>query len=644
MAERHSRERTPVLFMGLASAGIVLAFLASTYYWLAIGSKVSTDAVDAATASALSVKHLTAARGEALHLRVMLREALESGRDGPAVGRAVKSSVEAFATEFQAYKDVPLFPGESAIQAETSKSAETFERSVAEVVQLLEAGDLEASRRIFPKDVVPQGQQLDRDLQRLEAFNAEQQQWWAHRLDGQRRRAFRVLYIFNAVTLALAVMLMLLSARVTRLHWRLIEQREHAAQDRAEERSRFSERLERVSSASVLVWQAAATTSDLPTMLQLAVERARELTGADYAAAGLGGDAEHPFDTWIFDGMTSAEAKAIGRVPRPLGLLGAVVHRGVLRVADIAKAPDAIGLPPNHPPMGPFLGIPIVGERETASGHLFLARHRGREPFDEQDERILRLLVTFVATAISNVKLNQERQAAIRQREEMVSVISHDLRSPLSVIALTASRIPNLCSQEKPDVVREDAQRISRTATRMSRLIDNLVDLSLVESRALRIRRSSQAVEPLVSEAVDLVMPLAREKSIELRSKVEGAPTVSCESDLIVRVLCNLISNAIKFTEQGGHVTVEGHSRESEVLFAVQDSGVGIAEHQLAHIFDRFWQADVSHRGTGLGLYISKGIVEAHGGRIGVKSQPGVGTTIWFTLPMRAPLAPQPAV
>jgi signal transduction histidine kinase len=378
-------------------------------------------------------------------------------------------------------------------------------------------------------------------------------------------------------------------------------------------------------------------------MLQSALERARDLTGADYAAAGIGGDSEHPFDPWVTSGVSASEAEAIGRTPRPVGVLGAAVRRGeALCIPDLNRSPDTRGLPRGHPGIGPFLAIPVL-KGDVSVGHLYLARRPGREPFDEQDERILRLLSTFVENALSTVRLNREVQTAIEQREDMISIVSHDLRGPLGSIALLADRIGRLpAGHDDPKEVGIIGERIARTVLHMDRLIRNLVDLSLVQSRTLRIEPAPLAVEPMVAEAVEQLTPLALEKSIELRAAVEPVPAVLGETDLIIRVLWNLISNAIKFTEPGGTVTVGAHLLDSEVYFVVQDTGRGIAEDDVPYVFDRFWQGARDRRGAGLGLYICKGVVEAHGGQIGVRSQRGVGTSIWFTLPAQRALAPQP--
>jgi signal transduction histidine kinase len=639
-----SGDRNPVLYMMMATVGVVMAFLASTYYWYAIGERIAAAGLASATDSALSVKDLSSAVGEYASLQELARAAVDAQAKGkPADAQALTRSLHTLRADLDHYVALPPFPAESSIQIETFKTLRNFEAATSQLTRRLDEGNALGAKKALSESVLPIGDRLNGDLQRLVIFNADQQYWWAHTIDEQRRRAGSVLYMFNAVTLLLALLLLLLTVRVTRIQWRLIEEREQGAQDRAREQARFSERLERLSSASVLVWQATASTWERETMLRSAVDQARALMGADYAAVGIGGDDEHPFNAWVFSGTRASATELVGPPPRPRGLLGAVVQgRGVLRISDASRSPDALGLPPGYPSIGPFLGIPIT-EGDAAVAHLYLARRPGREPFDDQDERIVRLLSTFVATALSHVNLNGELRTAVLQREEMMSIISHDLKSPLNVIALSAERIRRLgAAREHTSELGVVGDRIARTADRMGRLIANLVDLSLVESRALRVKRAPQMVDAMVAEAVELLTPLAREKSLELRAAVEEVPTVLCESDLIVRVLWNLISNSIKFTEPGGTVTVSAKPVESAVCLVVQDTGMGIAAEQVPHIFERFWQAQKDHRGAGLGLYICKGIVEAHGGQIGVKSELGVGTTIWFTLPAQRPLEVRP--
>jgi signal transduction histidine kinase len=142
-------------------------------------------------------------------------------------------------------------------------------------------------------------------------------------------------------------------------------------------------------------------------------------------------------------------------------------------------------------------------------------------------------------------------------------------------------------------------------------------------------------VEELIREACDLFQPLAESKSIRLKSSLsDELPEVSIDVHQILRVFSNLVGNAIKFTPEGGEILVGASARGSEVLFTVQDNGIGIEEKQIAHVFDRYWQAaDGDRRGAGLGLAIARGIVEAHGGSIRIERGENGGATVRFSIP-----------
>ena len=180
---------------------------------------------------------------------------------------------------------------------------------------------------------------------------------------------------------------------------------------------------------------------------------------------------------------------------------------------------------------------------------------------------------------------------------------------------------------------------IHRAATRMNRLIQDLLDVALMEVGQLTIERARLSAGELIVEAVEMQRPLARLRLVELRVDVEtDVPEVWGDRDRLLQVFENLIGNAIKFTKAGGRITVGAASRDHEVVFWVADTGCGIAPENLPHVFDRFWQATRGdRRGAGLGLPITKGIVEAHGGRIWVESTLGRGTTFFFTIPTTHP-------
>jgi signal transduction histidine kinase len=180
------------------------------------------------------------------------------------------------------------------------------------------------------------------------------------------------------------------------------------------------------------------------------------------------------------------------------------------------------------------------------------------------------------------------------------------------------------------------ADAIERAAYRMSRLIDDLLDITSMEAGRLSIEQTRIRAGEALSEFVETHKLLASSRSLELRLDVApDSGEVFADRDRLLQVFENLIDNAVKFTKSGGCVTVGGAPGNGEFLFWVEDTGAGIASDDLSHLFDRFWQArKADRRGAGLGLPIVKGIVEAQGGRVWVESQVGEGSTFFFTLPL----------
>jgi signal transduction histidine kinase len=169
----------------------------------------------------------------------------------------------------------------------------------------------------------------------------------------------------------------------------------------------------------------------------------------------------------------------------------------------------------------------------------------------------------------------------------------------------------------------------------MKRLIQDLLDVTSIESGHLSLRPERHYAAEIVSESLDMQTPLAKSASLDLRVTVApNLPDIWADHDRLLQVFENLIGNAIKFTRAGGQITLGAEASTGEVVFSVSDTGSGIAESDLPHVFDRFWQASHgARRGAGLGLAIVRGIVEAHGGRIRVRSSAGQGTTFSFTIP-----------
>jgi signal transduction histidine kinase len=222
---------------------------------------------------------------------------------------------------------------------------------------------------------------------------------------------------------------------------------------------------------------------------------------------------------------------------------------------------------------------------------------------------------------------------AIATRETFMAMVSHDLRTLLNGIALTTAMLVKESAEN--EAVRARAETIQRFTTRMNRLLGDLVDVAAVESGRLLITPERRELLRLMREANEAFRPVAAARGITLTSEIIGHPTTATfDHERILQVLANIIGNAIKFTPEGGRIAMTVAATDEAVLFRITDTGTGIAAENLTTVFERFWQVGtIDRRGLGLGLYISKCIVEAHGGRIWAKSEIGQGTTIFFTLP-----------
>jgi signal transduction histidine kinase len=280
-----------------------------------------------------------------------------------------------------------------------------------------------------------------------------------------------------------------------------------------------------------------------------------------------------------------------------------------------------------------------LSARDRVLGSLVLATTRdSARRFTDRDVAIANEVARRVALAVDRAILFRAAEQAARAREQVMAVVSHDLKNPLATIQLA---VDFLLEEIVPDDAaheheREQLHAIHRSAQRMYRLVHDLLDVTEIEAGQLPVARTSLGVHVLVTDALELLRPLANSKRIALVTELSPAlPPVEADRERVLQVFSNLGGNAIKFTPQGGRVEIGASLREAMVEFTVRDSGPGIASEDLPHVFDRFWQADRTARnGAGLGLAIAKGIVEAHSGGIRVESELGGGTSFLFTLPV----------
>ena len=296
-----------------------------------------------------------------------------------------------------------------------------------------------------------------------------------------------------------------------------------------------------------------------------------------------------------------------------------------------AKADERLSRPPPPGQADERAREDQTVEAERTRADEELRRERGRSA------RVLARLLPIEREQTDQRLLTERARSdeALANRDDFLGMVSHDLRDLLNGIVLNAAFITDSASDDEQGKRTLSAgQRIQRSAGRMTRLIEDLVDIASIDAGKLAVIMAEHDVAPLVTEAVEAWRPLAATKGIALEAAAHGPLPARVDNERVLQVLGNLITNALKFTPKGGTVVVGVEVAAGSAQFSVQDTGAGIPEDKLEAIFERFWQVgENDRRGLGLGLYISRCIVEAHGGKIWAESRVGEGSTLRFVVP-----------
>jgi PAS domain S-box-containing protein len=334
------------------------------------------------------------------------------------------------------------------------------------------------------------------------------------------------------------------------------------------------------------------------------------------------------------------------RIPIGSGIAGRVAATGEPVVIEDLSRTEVVGTR-LAAQMSSTAVVPVRNENRVVG--VLRVSSRERRAFGPEDIRLLEIVADRMAGALARTRLfeaerraREEAEQARHARDEVLSIVSHDLRNPVSTVAMSAAllRDPELTLSDEERLVQLDV--IARSAERMNRLIRDLLDVARIERGSLTIDCRCHDAGALAAEACDSFQGVAQEKSLVLGYEVaDGLPKVYVDRDRILQALSNFLNNSVKFTPAGGRVvvTVRG-APDRGVRFDVTDTGPGIAPDELPHVFTRFWQARrTAHLGTGLGLSIAKGIAVAHRGTVDVQSEVGHGSTFSLVLPFSAECA-----
>ncbi|MCE9647064.1 MAG: GAF domain-containing protein [Chloroflexi bacterium] len=378
-----------------------------------------------------------------------------------------------------------------------------------------------------------------------------------------------------------------------------------------------------------------ASTLDLDILLSRIVHAAAEISGAEAASILLYDDVSQQLYFQVSTNMDDATRRGI-IVPLDGSIAGWIVrNRQTVRVMNAHDDPrffsnveDTTGLSTES-----LLGIPLVTKNKIVGVLEALNKHKGK--FTDTDESMLLVLGAQAAVAIENARLFQQ--------SDLISEFVHELRTPLASLSTATYLLlrPEMSQEQRSQIV----HNIHNETIRLNALASSFLDLARLESGRVQFRKTVFSVADLIYECKDVMASRATEDNIQIRvESPEGLPLLEADRDKVKQVLLNLLSNAIKYNRPNGTVLFRAEASEKDITLFVQDTGLGIPEESLPHLFQKFFRVrehESRVAGTGLGLSICKQIVQGHGGRIEVKSKIGVGTVFQVVLPRASKVTPK---
>ncbi|HEY8210072.1 MAG TPA: ATP-binding protein [Myxococcaceae bacterium] len=394
---------------------------------------------------------------------------------------------------------------------------------------------------------------------------------------------------------------------------------------RLEAESRFSAQLQRLLEIGKILVRFERFDEIWPQLMSLAAKET-PLCSAILIPAR---DPEQPLAWWTDE---------VGAEERREGLV-----RAHARLASLCSQPTAVPAP-EEPRAATH---PLLGLRGEALG-VFWVEWR-RTPVESDLAFAASLGDQFAAALDRHARdeaiRSQQARGTERACENLLAMVSHELRNLLSVVTTNLSLLREYAMSQASGQLQGTLTRIQRASGRMRHLVDDLLDTACIEAERLPIDPQRLEVATLVAEALESAAPLAAARSLQLRNEVPAdLPPVRADGVRIQQVFANLLGNAIKFSPEGETISVGARRSGADVEFRVVDHGCGVVPEDEPYLFDRYWQARHSSKvGFGLGLFIVKGIVQAHGGRVWVESRSGAGATFFFTVPAAEPAQLQEA-
>jgi signal transduction histidine kinase len=378
-----------------------------------------------------------------------------------------------------------------------------------------------------------------------------------------------------------------------------------------------------------------ASTLDLDVLLERIVRAAAEVSGSEAASILL---YDNLTQQLYFQVATNLDEPTMRGVIVPLeGSIAGwiVVNRKSVRITNAQEDPRFFGTVDQMTgrPTQSLLGVPLITKNKVVGVLEALNKERGK--FTEGDESMLSVLGAQAAVAIENARLFQQ--------SDLISEFVHELRTPLASLSTATYLLlrPEMSREQQEQII----HNIHGETLRLNSLASSFLDLARLESGRVQFHKTSFSAADLLYECKDIMNSKAEEENVEIRVEAsEGLPPFEADRDKIKQVVLNLLSNAIKYNRSGGSVVLKAEVKETEVCFSIQDTGMGIPDEAIPHLFEKFYRVRETEGkaiGTGLGLSICKQIVQGHGGRMEVKSKLGVGTSFCVFLPRSGKTIPR---
>jgi K+-sensing histidine kinase KdpD len=373
-----------------------------------------------------------------------------------------------------------------------------------------------------------------------------------------------------------------------------------------------------------------ASTLDLDTLLNDIVSAAADITYAEAASILLYDDTARQLYFQVATNIDEPTMRGLV-VPLDKSIAGWIVtNRQSVRIDDAHKDERIFGDVDNT--LGystkSLLGIPLITKNKVVGVLEVVNKKRGK--FTDPDESMLTVLGAQAAVAIENARLFQQ--------SDLIAEFVHELRTPLASLSTATYLLlrPEMSMEQRNQIV----NNIHNETLRLNSLASSFLDLARLESGRVQFRKTRFSSADLIYEARDVMVSKAQEMNVQVRVDVPGdMPLLEADRDKVKQVLLNLLSNAIKYNRPNGSVIIIGNFTDDEISISIQDTGMGIPEDSIPHLFQKFYRVrehEGKASGTGLGLSICKQIVQGHNGRIEVKSKMSVGTSFTIFLP-RAP-------